>query len=120
MAITEGGRDAVTHYKVIERHSHYELSLVECTLQTGRTHQIRVHMKHLGYPLVGDPVYGRTRHKKSQHYPEGLKKALLDFPRQALHARKLELTHPISGEAIIAEAPMPDDFSALLALIKHS
>lgn len=97
------GRAAVTHYKVLERYGEY--TLVECELETGRTHQIRVHMKHIGHPVVGDPVYSKQKDKF------GLK-------GQLLHAKRLELTHPQTGEKIAFEAPLPEYFKAVLAKLK--
>ncbi len=111
MAVVARGRPAVTHYRVVARfraHSH-----VRVRLDTGRTHQIRVHMAHIGYPLVGDPLYG-----KRLHIPKGcsaeLEQALRGFGRQALHARRLSLVHPESREELIWEAPPPADFRHLL------
>jgi 23S rRNA pseudouridine1911/1915/1917 synthase len=108
MAVVEGGRDARTHYGVRERFA--RATLLECRLETGRTHQIRVHMASIGHPLVGDPVYGRRRSGD----------ALLDaFPRQALHAFRLGLIHPHSGEAMRWEVSLPDDIAALLATLRR-
>lgn len=115
MAVTAGGKQAVTHYRVLERfrnHTHVRLKL-----ETGRTHQIRVHMAHIHYPLVGDPVYsGRFRIPPgtNQHLIESLK----GFPRQALHARFLELDHPATGERIGWESELPHDFVELLNLLR--
>ncbi len=111
MAIRSSGRDAVTHYRVITRfraHTH-----VRVQLETGRTHQIRLHLSHAGYPLVGDGVYG-----KRLVIPKGASPAfdaaLRGFHRQALHAAKLELTHPITGKLLSCEAPLPADMKQLL------
>ncbi|MDX5363222.1 MAG: 23S rRNA pseudouridine(1911/1915/1917) synthase RluD [Pseudazoarcus pumilus] len=104
MAVVEGGREARTHYSI--RQQFAAATLVECRLETGRTHQIRVHMASIGHPLVGDPVYGR---RKSAH-------AVLDaFPRQALHAFRLGLLHPQDHRPMQWEAPLPEDFEQLLA-----
>lgn len=110
MAVRAGGRHAVTRAKVLER---FDLArplaaLLECRLETGRTHQIRVHMTHAGHALVGDPVYGGNR-----TVPRGAE-ILKRFPRQALHATSLGFVHPLSGEELYFEAPLPDDFSQLL------
>lgn len=105
-AVHPAGKPAVTHYEVLERFP--GVSLVRCKLETGRTHQIRVHMQHIGRPLVGDPVY--TAGRRSQ-----LK---LDFPRQALHAERLGLVHPILGETLHWERSLPDDFAGLLARLR--
>merc|ERR1712023_137764 len=115
MAVLQvGGKEAITHYRLQKRyrdHSH-----VRCFLETGRTHQIRVHMAHIRHPLVGDSTYaGRPR------LPKGASEELVDmlrtFPRQALHARKLELQHPRSGDTLSWEVPLPDDMKALLAVL---
>lgn len=114
-AVVTGGKPAVTHYRVVERfrgHTH-----VRCRLETGRTHQIRVHLAHLRYPLVGDPVYG-GRLKLPPGAADELKELLRLFPRQALHARKLAFIHPVSGEAVTFRAPLPDDMLALLDYLR--
>lgn len=108
------GRDAVTHYRVISRfrgHTH-----VRVQLETGRTHQIRVHMAHAGHPLVGDPVYGGRMRLPKGGTPEMIK-AVQHFPRQALHARRLGLVHPASGEGMSWESPLPADMVELLATL---
>ena len=104
MAVVGSGREAVTHYSIERRFE--ECTLVRCKLETGRTHQIRVHMAHIGHPLVGDPVYGKRRCRSE---------ALQAFPRQALHALQLGLIHPVSGEAMSWSAPLPEDMLALIA-----
>lgn len=107
VAIVQGGKRAVTHYRTIEKLNN--AALVECRLETGRTHQVRVHMQSLGHALLGDPVYGRTK---------GAQKALLDqlnFRRQALHAAHLGFIHPISGNALAFESPMPADMQELFS-----
>jgi 23S rRNA pseudouridine1911/1915/1917 synthase len=103
MAVVASGRAALTRYRVHENLG--TSTLLECRLATGRTHQIRVHMAHLGYPLVGDPVYGR-------HQPTDPR--LAAFPRQALHAFRLGLIHPASGKTMQWFAPLPADLAALL------
>jgi len=113
-AVSSNGREAVTHYRVIDRYQNH--THVKAILETGRTHQIRVHLSHIGYPLVGDPMYGgKLRFPKKAD--EALKEALVDFKRQALHSRKLTLTHPISGKLMSWKAPLPEDMLALLAVI---
>ncbi|MGM8852009.1 23S rRNA pseudouridine(1911/1915/1917) synthase RluD [Salinicola sp. V024] len=110
-AVTEAGKPAVTHYRVQERfraHTH-----VRCRLETGRTHQIRVHLAHVRYPLIGDPVYG-GRLKMPAGSSESLKTVLREFPRQALHAHKLRFQHPVSGAPVECKAPLPDDMFMLL------
>ncbi|WP_111658178.1 23S rRNA pseudouridine(1911/1915/1917) synthase RluD [Isoalcanivorax indicus] len=111
-AVIDTGKHAVTHYRVIQRfrgNTH-----VRVQLETGRTHQIRVHMAHIRYPLVGDSAYG-GRLKLPAGASPALREALQGFRRQALHARKLGLVHPTSGEYMEFESPLPDDFTALLA-----
>ena len=104
MAVTEHGRAARTHYRVLERYA--AATLLECSLDTGRTHQIRVHMQSIGHPLVGDPVYRAAR---------GIAAGpLASFKRQALHAYRLGLVHPASGAPMQWEAPVPADMRELL------
>ena len=113
-AVTEAGKDAITHYRVIDRFAHH--THVKAILETGRTHQIRVHLSHLGYPLIGDPMYGgKIRFPKKAD--EILKSALKGFDRQALHAKKLTLIHPISGETMSWKAPLPADMLAFLDVL---
>jgi len=114
-AVSSNGREAVTHYRVIDRYQNH--THVKAILETGRTHQIRVHLSHIGYPLIGDPMYGgKLRFPKKAD--EALKEALVNFKRQALHSRKLTLTHPISGKLMSWKAPLPEDMLALLAVLK--
>jgi 23S rRNA pseudouridine1911/1915/1917 synthase len=115
MAVVQHGRPATTHYRVLERFRAY--ALLELNLETGRTHQIRVHLAHIRHPIVGDPVYaGRLR------LPSGatplLVEALSGFGRQALHAHRLALAHPVTGEWMEWEAPMPPDMQALLEALR--
>jgi len=114
-AVLMSGKEAKTHYRAIDRfksHTH-----VKAILETGRTHQIRVHLSHVGHSLIGDPMYGgRVRFPKKAS--EELKEALLNFKRQALHSKKLTLTHPISGELMSWKAPLPDDMLKLLDVLK--
>lgn len=116
MAVVEGGKPAVSHYRVLERfrsHTH-----VRVKLETGRTHQIRVHMAHIGHALVGDPVYG-GRFRIPPAASPTLVQSLREFPRQALHARFLELEHPETGQRMKWESPLPDDFVWLLTLLQQ-
>ncbi|WIA54383.1 RluA family pseudouridine synthase [Sphingobium sp. WTD-1] len=101
------GKHAVTHYRVMERLR--GAAMVECRLETGRTHQVRVHMAHLGHPLIGDPVYGRDR--------KGFKSILetLGFKRQALHAKRLGFIHPVTEEPLAFDSPLPADMQELLS-----
>jgi len=115
-AVTESGKHALTHYRVIDRFAHH--THVKAILETGRTHQIRVHLSHIGYPLIGDPMYGgKIRFPKKAD--EALKDALKGFKRQALHAKKLTIVHPISGETMSWKAPLPDDMLALLDVLSE-
>ncbi|MCY3803386.1 MAG: 23S rRNA pseudouridine(1911/1915/1917) synthase RluD [Gammaproteobacteria bacterium] len=108
MAVRSGGKPAITHYRVSQRLG--PCTLLEARLETGRTHQIRVHMAHLGFPVVGDPVYGR----KIRAGGDCASRALAGFPRQALHASHLELTHPEAAKTCKWSAPLPQDFRQLL------
>ncbi|MBV9343439.1 MAG: 23S rRNA pseudouridine(1911/1915/1917) synthase RluD [Gammaproteobacteria bacterium] len=111
MAVRADGRRAVTHYRIERRLPAH--TLVRVTLETGRTHQIRVHLAHLGFPVVGDPVYGGRR-RLPPGCPPHLAQRLQRFPRQALHAAHLALVHPFSGKPLAWEAPLPQDMRALL------
>lgn len=102
MAVVATGKPARTHYRVIERFG--TATLLECRLDTGRTHQIRVHLASLGHPLVGDPAYGR--------------KSGIDFPRQALHAARLALEHPVTGRTVTWTSPLPADLRDLIARLR--
>jgi 23S rRNA pseudouridine1911/1915/1917 synthase len=113
-AILSSGKAALTHYRIIDRfksHTH-----VKAILETGRTHQIRVHLSHIGHSLIGDPMYGgRVRFPKKAD--EVLKQELFNFKRQALHSKKLSLIHPSSGESMSWKAPLPDDMMKLLNIL---
>jgi len=115
MAVNEGGRPAVSHYRIEKKYRAHTLLRVK--LESGRTHQIRVHMAHLKHPLVGDPVYGGRLHLPKGASP-ALIAALQGFKRQALHAARLGLVHPVSGKNMEWEAPMPDDMRALLKVLE--
>ena len=110
MAVRQGGKPALTRYRVLQSLG-ARWSLVECRLETGRTHQIRVHMAHTGHPLVGDSLYGGARRR---HRDEPLRAALALCPRQALHASALAFVHPVSGAALAFESPLPADMHALI------
>jgi len=116
MAVRSDGRAAVTHYRIEKRFRAHTLARVR--LETGRTHQIRVHLAHVGYPIVGDPVYGGRRRIPAGASPE-LLAALEAFKRQALHAARLEFVHPKSGKPVSFEAPLPADFRKLLAVLER-
>lgn len=112
-------RHAVTRFTVRERFGaaaggEPAAALVECRLETGRTHQIRVHMAHIGHPLVGDPDYGRAFRTKANRLPQPLREAVLAFPRQALHAFRLDFEHPVTGQTLRFETPLPADMAELV------
>lgn len=122
MAVTKNGREAATNYKVVENYKG-ACALVECALESGRTHQIRVHMSHLGHPLVGDALYGpqptalRAALKKAGYEPETIEQ-VMEFPRQALHAARISFVHPATEEEMGFEAELPEDISKLLNLLQ--
>ena len=115
MAVLRGAdahsRDAVTHYRVLERFA--GMCHVECKLETGRTHQIRVHMASLGHPLLGDPVYGGANHRFCEMHPSLIH-------GQCLHAAELSLIHPTSGEEMHFEAPLPEDMERILDILRRT
>ncbi len=109
------GRHAITRARVVEMYgTPVQLSLVECWLETGRTHQIRVHMAHAGHGLVGDQTYGGRRKLNHKALSEAARDAVAAFPRQALHAAVLGFVHPATGEDMLFEAPLPEDMQDLL------
>lgn len=116
MAVREDGRDAVTHYRLRERFRAH--TLLECRLETGRTHQIRVHMAHLKHPIVGDPLYGGPL-KLPKGATDDLIAGLRGFRRQALHAQTLEFAHPVTGEPVRCTAPVPDDLEQLVRVLRE-
>ncbi len=116
MAVREDGKDAVTHYRLRERFRAH--SALECRLETGRTHQIRVHMAHLKHPIIGDPLYGGAL-KLPRGASDELIAALRGFRRQALHAETLEFVHPVTGETVRNTAPVPADMLALMAALRE-
>ncbi|WP_301587659.1 RluA family pseudouridine synthase [Sabulicella glaciei] len=111
------GKHALTRYAVLESFDG-ACSLLRCRLGTGRTHQIRVHLSHIGHPLVGDPVYLRRLPATARGLPQDVRDAALAFPRQALHAASLAFRHPVSGEALAFRVEPPEDFSTLLSLLR--
>jgi len=134
IAVREGGKHAVTHYKVVKRIEPPRkitsrdnvkqglapsLSLVECRLDTGRTHQIRVHMSQIGYPLVGDPLYSR-RSNPQKNFSERAKKELSVFNRQALHAYMIGFTHPASKQPLTFEIELPNDIKRLINALESA
>lgn len=116
MAVVKEGKKAVTHYRVLERFRAY--THVRVQLETGRTHQIRVHMAHINYPLLGDPVYG-GRFRIPPATNATLIQQLKEFPRQALHARFLALEHPVTGNKMKWESPLPEDMVWMLTLLRQ-
>ncbi|WP_312412177.1 RluA family pseudouridine synthase, partial [Shinella sp.] len=119
----DDAREAITHYTVVERYMETEAatslaSLVECHLETGRTHQIRVHMAHIGNPLIGDPEYGAAFRTKANLLPEKARAVVNGFYRQALHAFMLQFEHPTSGETMHFEAPPPADMEKLINALR--
>ncbi|MCB1494133.1 MAG: RluA family pseudouridine synthase [Rhodobiaceae bacterium] len=118
-AVRRDGKTAVTHFRVLERFAGDDgaaiASLIECRLETGRTHQIRVHMAHIGHPLIGDPLYATGFKTKIARLPEEIRPVVAGFERQALHAASLQFTHPGTGEILEFEAELPDDMTAVLA-----
>ena len=125
---SEEGRHAVTHFKALELYGELEngtglpaAALIRCQLETGRTHQIRVHMAHINAPLIGDPTYGRHRGIKAYGSGEAFNTATTlarQLDRQALHAASLGFVHPVTGEDVYAEAPLPEDLANLKAALK--
>ncbi len=111
MAVRSDGRPAVTHYRVLKRFRGH--TMVRAELETGRTHQIRVHLAHIGYPIVGDPTYAGRRRIPAGATPE-LLAALAGFHRQALHASRLRLEHPVTGREVEWEVPLPPDMAPLV------
>ncbi len=114
--VTRGGKPALTRYRV-QSVMHAAVSVLECRLATGRTHQIRVHLSANGHPVVGDPVYLRRVPAVSRVVPEPVRGRLLDFPRQALHASTLGFRHPGTGHEVRFETPVPPDMAALIAAV---
>jgi 23S rRNA pseudouridine1911/1915/1917 synthase len=113
--VRRDGREAVTHYRIEERFRGHTLLRVQ--LETGRTHQIRVHLAHAGFPIVGDPLYGGRR-RQVAGAGAALQRALAAFRRQALHAQRLALDHPTTGRHHTFEAPLPADFRALVEVLR--
>jgi 23S rRNA pseudouridine1911/1915/1917 synthase len=116
MAVHLSGKPAVTHYEILERFGVH--TYLRCNLETGRTHQIRVHMQYLKAPIVGDPVYGLKSIMPIKSMSDNLRQHILSFHRQALHAIRLGLIHPLSGEAMEWSIDLPDDMKALLEIIR--
>jgi len=117
MTVTDNGKPAVTHYRIIKKYRHHTHILVR--LETGRTHQIRVHMAHIHYPVTGDPVYGGRNRLPKNISPE-LRETLQSFPRQALHATALTVVHPGTRQELTWETPLPADIRSLIEAIENN
>ncbi|MCB9963968.1 MAG: RluA family pseudouridine synthase [Rhodospirillales bacterium] len=120
----QGGKEARTHYKILETFGE-ALSLMECKLETGRTHQIRVHMESIKHPLIGDPLYGEQPTKtrsllKKDLFSAEVQEACLSFPRQALHAHEIRFLHPRTEDEMSLSAPLPEDLQKLINLLKNN
>jgi len=116
------GREAVTHWRVLATFGRADspiASLLECTLETGRTHQVRVHLSSIGHPLVGDPLYGQGFKSKLRKLPEPLKTKLADLDRQALHAARLAFVHPVTGTLLEFNSPLPEDLGEIVEAFKE-
>ncbi len=116
------GREAVTHWRVLATFGPNQVpiaSLIECTLATGRTHQVRVHLSSIGHPLVGDPLYGAGFKSKSRNLPEPLRAKLAALDRQALHAAKLAFVHPRTGTLLKFNSELPPDLSDIVEAFKE-
>jgi 23S rRNA pseudouridine1911/1915/1917 synthase len=119
MGVVEfGGRMAITHYDLIEVYKHGLASLIECRLETGRTHQIRVHLSNIGNPILGDPEYGNFKAYKINSLGQKVQEQLKNMQRQALHSAKLSFIHPINNQNLYFESPLPNDISKLVELLK--
>lgn len=116
--VAKGGKHAVTHYQTIEKFKN-EAALIKCRLETGRTHQIRVHMTSAGHSLIGDKVYGKSRKLAVKNAPEKAEIFINMFPRQALHAQSLGFVHPVTGEKMFFEASLPADLQELLQALRQ-
>ncbi len=115
MAVTDSGKPAITHYRIHERFGHY--TLLKLMLETGRTHQIRVHCQHIKHPIIGDPVYGKRPAFAKNGHPD-LLRCLQTFKRQALHAYRLELVHPQDQKSYHWTSPLPDDLDTLITTVR--
>jgi len=115
-AVTKGGKPAITHYRVIEKFKNF--TLIKAILETGRTHQIRVHMSHIGHPLLGDFTYG-GKVKFPKRAKEELKVAIKEFSRQALHAKKLSIIHPADNKELSWKSKLPEDINAMINILRE-
>jgi 23S rRNA pseudouridine1911/1915/1917 synthase len=116
ISVSKGGREAITHWDTLET---FDIaSLIECRLETGRTHQIRVHLAHIGHPLLGDDVYGAGHRTKASKLSPEAAEALTTLGRQALHAAELGFAHPVTGETVLFESAPPPDMARLIAALQ--
>jgi len=115
-AVTKGGKPAITHYRVIEKFKNF--TLIKAILETGRTHQIRVHMSHIGHPLLGDFTYG-GKVKFPKGATDELKVAIKEFPRQALHAKKLSIIHPRDNKELSWKSKLPEDLDTMINILRE-
>jgi 23S rRNA pseudouridine1911/1915/1917 synthase len=115
--VNRGGKHSVTHYRTLARYD-AEIAMLACTLETGRTHQIRVHMAYLGFPVIGDPIYTSIRRRRSSVKRSEVPVEISGFRRQALHAAVLGFLHPVDGSNCRFESPLPEDMLQLLAVLK--
>ncbi len=112
--VTRGGKEAATAYSCLASYAEGRIARIECRLLSGRTHQIRVHMTHIGHPLLGDPLYGRKNPAALKQLPPAAQRAVGGLPRQALHAKTLGFQHPVSGARLDFSSPLPPDLSQLI------
>jgi 23S rRNA pseudouridine1911/1915/1917 synthase len=112
--VASGGKSAVTHYQLLQTFLNGTFALLQCNLQTGRTHQIRVHLKHIGYPIVGDKEYGYTRKNRKQQLSDEINEQISLVSRQMLHAVQISFMHPITGHQIERKVDMPGDMKSLI------
>ena len=117
--VSHGGKHALTRYRVLRPYAGGTVSLVECRLATGRTHQIRVHMTSIGHCLVGDQTYGRQRSARVKTLTPEVAQAITTFPRQALHAYLLGFIHPVTGLPHHYESPIPADMDTILQCLER-
>jgi 23S rRNA pseudouridine1911/1915/1917 synthase len=121
-ALPGKGRQAVTHWRVLETFGRGDgplASLLECTLETGRTHQVRVHLAHIGHPLIGDPLYGQGFKSKLRKLPEPIREKLSRLDRQALHAAHLAFIHPVTGRLLEFNRELPSDLVEIVRALKE-
>src|SRR5690625_279056 len=116
--LSRGGKEAVTRYRTLAVYAEGTISLLECRLLTGRTHQIRVHLTHAGHPLLGDPLYGSGMPRAARRLPQEIRNAIAGLERQALHAQMLGFLHPKSGRSLFFEAPLPADMRNLTNILE--